>query len=76
MTCDAHPNNKVLYYLESGTKGDCYYLCNATELRLLANLYVMPPCGHDLPGHTQRGTWWMGDGFATIAPEPLGEYEP
>ena len=66
--CDAHPDNETLYYLEISQSGDCYYMCNATELRLLANLYVPPPCGHNTPGHKERGTWWMDANLATIDP--------
>ena len=76
MSCDAHPTEATLFYLENSQTGDCYYLCNATELRLLANLYVMPPCGHDKPEHKQRGTWWMDPNLAAIDPELIGEYEP
>lgn len=70
MSCDAHPSNPTKYYLENSDTGDCYYLCNETELRLLANLYAMPPCGHDIEGHTQRGTWWKDENLAAIDPEP------
>lgn len=76
MSCDAHPSNPTKYYLENSDTGDCYYLCNETELRLLANLYAMPPCGHDTPWHQQRGTWWLDEQLAAIDAELVTDHEP
>lgn len=73
-SCDAHPGNEQLIYVEFGETGDCYYLCSVNELRILADLPTFPPCGHDAKEHSERGTWWMG--IPELEAEPVGDYEP
>lgn len=55
--CDAHIDNETKFYLEVSRTGDCYSLCSPIELQWLVSA-GFPPCGHDVDGSREQGTWW------------------